>query len=90
VWVPEILLHDDVVAAIVDRVLERGRLLHLDGPSIASRRVVPMPPSEVWATWAHEAIGRLDALEPIAPAKRTRPGREGLAPSNWYSWKPVR
>jgi hypothetical protein len=39
---------------------------------------IPMPPSEVWATWAHEAIGRLEAIEPIVPAKRTRPGREGL------------
>ena len=35
-----LVLHDhDLAAAIVDRILERGRLLHLDGPSIRSRHV---------------------------------------------------
>jgi DNA replication protein DnaC len=34
-----VLHDDDLAAAIVDRILERGRLLHLDGPSIRSRHV---------------------------------------------------
>jgi len=30
---------EDLAAAIVDRVLELGRLLHLDGPSLRTRHV---------------------------------------------------
>jgi hypothetical protein len=48
-----------------------------------------MSPSEVWATWAHETIGRLDAIEPIVPAKRTRPGREGLVEYLAWQGEPV-
>ena len=34
------VLHDeDLAAAILDRVLERGRLLHLDGPSGRTRHL---------------------------------------------------
>jgi hypothetical protein len=34
------VLHDeDLVAAILDRVLERGRLVHLDGPSGRTRHL---------------------------------------------------
>jgi hypothetical protein len=34
------VLHDeDLAQAIVDRVLERGRLLHLDGPSVRTQLV---------------------------------------------------
>jgi len=47
------VLHDeDLAQAIVDRVLERGRLLHLDGPSLRTRHLgiddpcAPEAPSE--------------------------------------------
>ena len=37
-WGPE--LHDDDLAdAIVDRILERGRLLRLDGPSVRTKHI---------------------------------------------------
>src|SRR5215510_8900623 len=36
-----VLHDDDLAAAIVDRVLERGRLLHLDGPSIRTKHLGP-------------------------------------------------
>ena len=34
-----VLHDDDLAAAIVDRVLERGRLLHMDGPSIRTNHL---------------------------------------------------
>jgi hypothetical protein len=34
-----VLRDDDLAAAIVDRVLERGRLLHLDGPSMRTKHL---------------------------------------------------
>ena len=35
------VLHDeDLASAIVDRILERGRLMHLDGPSMRTRHLV--------------------------------------------------
>jgi hypothetical protein len=47
------VLHDeDLAQAIVDRVLERGRLLHLDGPSMRTKHLglddptAPEAPSE--------------------------------------------
>jgi hypothetical protein len=34
------VLHDeDLAHAIVDRILERGRILHLDGPSMRTRHL---------------------------------------------------
>jgi DNA replication protein DnaC len=36
-----VLHDDDLAAAIVDRVLERGRLLHLDGPSMRTKHLGP-------------------------------------------------
>ena len=39
-WGP-VLHHQDVVAAIVDRLLERGRIIGLDGPSMRSRHLAP-------------------------------------------------
>jgi len=42
------VLHDhDMADAIVDRVLERGRLLHLDGPSYRTRHITPPGQPEV-------------------------------------------
>ncbi len=35
----KVLHDDDLAAAIVDRVLERGRLLHLDGPSMRTKHL---------------------------------------------------
>jgi len=53
--------------------------------SLPHGRLIPMPSSEVWAMWAHEAIGRLEAIEPIVPEKRTRPGRAGLL--EYLAWQ---
>lgn len=34
------VLHDeDLAAAILDRILERGRFIHLDGPSVRTRHL---------------------------------------------------
>jgi hypothetical protein len=37
----DVLHDDDLAAAIVDRILERGRLLRLDGPSGRTRHLPP-------------------------------------------------
>jgi len=47
-----VLHDDDLAAAIVDRVLERGRLLHLDGPSMRTKHLGLDAP-------AHAAAGSL-------------------------------
>lgn len=40
-----VLHDDDLAAAIVDRVLERGRLMHLDGPSMRTKHLGPDAPA---------------------------------------------
>jgi hypothetical protein len=35
----DVLHDDDLAAAIVDRILERGRLLRLDGPSLRTKHL---------------------------------------------------
>jgi IstB-like ATP binding protein len=37
----KVLLDEDMAAAILDRVLERGRFIHLDGPSGRTRHLNP-------------------------------------------------
>jgi DNA replication protein DnaC len=42
------VLHDDDLAdAIVDRILERGRLLRLDGPSVRTKHLPELPDDEI-------------------------------------------
>ena len=57
-----VLHDDDLAAAIVDRVLERGRLLHLDGPSMRTRHL------------RRDALV-LDERQPSAAAPATQPER---------------
>ena len=46
------VLHDeDLAQAIVDRVLERGRLLHLDGPSLRTKHLGLDDPKKPEACW---------------------------------------
>lgn len=55
------VLHDnDLAAAIVDRVLERGRLLHLDGPSMRTKHLGPDAP----ALDERQPSAAIPALEP--------------------------
>jgi DNA replication protein DnaC len=76
----EVLHDDDLAAAIVDRILERGRLLRLDGPSARTRHLPPeerpadMPPQEVRVSGKK----RSDFLEPTlleGAHGRSRPRR---------------
>ncbi len=73
----EVLHDDDLAAAIVDRILERGRLLRLDGPSARTRHLPPeerpadRPAQEVRVS----GIKRSDFPEPT-PLGRRRPRRD--------------
>jgi len=57
-----VLHDDDLAAAIVDRVLERGRLLHLDGPSMRTKHL-------------RRDARVLDEGQPSAAAPATQPER---------------
>ena len=57
-----VLHDDDLAAAIVDRVLERGRLLHLDGPSMRTKHLGPDAPA-------------LDERQPSAASPALHPQR---------------
>jgi DNA replication protein DnaC len=57
-----VLHDDDLAAAIVDRVLERGRLLHLDGPSMRTKHL------------GRDALA-VDEGQPSAAAPATLPER---------------
>jgi DNA replication protein DnaC len=67
------VLHDqDLADAIVDRILERGRVLHLDGPSIRTRHV---DPADLPSDTTEEAVsvsgkGRSDFPEPAPHARQ--------------------
>lgn len=79
------VLHDDDLAdAIVDRILERGRLLRLDGPSLRTKH---LPDGELLDD--HEQTGgrRVSGIEAAefperTPRERARsgPARKGSAP----------
>jgi DNA replication protein DnaC len=62
------VLHDpDLAHAIVDRVLERGRLLHLDGPSLRTRHLGLDDPTQAEAASAQEV--RISGNVPIRIAQ---------------------
>jgi DNA replication protein DnaC len=66
------VLHDDDLAeAIVDRVLERGRLLRLDGPSVRTKH---LPPDELGAddkvTSSSSRVSGTTAAELPEPTRR--------------------
>ncbi|MCB9583603.1 MAG: ATP-binding protein [Polyangiaceae bacterium] len=74
------VLHDDDLAdAIVDRILERGRLLRLDGPSVRTKHI----PADELAGDEHDPgsrrISGIGAAEfPERTTTRVRDGREGM------------
>jgi DNA replication protein DnaC len=58
------VLHDeDLAAAIVDRILERGRLLSLDGPSMRTRHVALDDPTAAEALTEPVIISGIDRQE---------------------------
>lgn len=71
------VLHDDDLAdAIVDRILERGRLLRLDGPSVRTKH---LPDDELRIDVQDNAGGgRVSGIEAAEFPERTR-GRVGIA-----------
>lgn len=70
-----VLHDDDLAAAIVDRVLERGRLLHLDGPSMRTKHLGLDAPAHADAGSPHVVrISGTNSSEFPEPTRST-PGR---------------
>jgi DNA replication protein DnaC len=66
------VLHDhDLAAAITDRVLERGRLFQLDGPSIRARHLALDPPGSLAASFQPRRISGTDLAEFPEPTTPT-------------------
>jgi len=58
------VLHDpDLAAAIVDRILERGRLIQLDGPSLRTRHLGLDDPTDREASPGHAKISGTEQPE---------------------------
>jgi DNA replication protein DnaC len=70
------VLHDeDLAHAIVDRILERGRLLHLDGPSMRTKHLGlddPTSPEALHGPARISGIQRPEFPEPTAPFASSR------------------
>lgn len=81
------VLHDpDLAAAIVDRVLERGRLLKLDGPSLRSKHLGVDDPLQAELSPVHQpdrisGISPAEFPEPTAPPRGGRPVADLAAPT---------
>lgn len=68
------VLHDpDLAVAIVDRVLERGRLLKLDGPSMRSKHLGVDDPLQAELSPVHQP----DRISGISPAEFPEPTAAG-------------
>jgi len=66
------VLHDeDLAAAIVDRILERGRLLSLDGPSMRTRHVALDDPTATEALTEPAIVSGIDRQEFPEPTPST-------------------
>lgn len=78
----KVLHDDDLAAAIVDRVLERGRVLLLDGPSMRTKHLGLDAPAHAAA--GSEDVVRISGIqrsefpEPTPPFRPTHPGVRGL------------
>ena len=71
----EVLHDEDLAAAILDRVLERGRFIHLDGPSGRTRH---LNLEEIWpATTERARISGIRVPEFPEPSPRTTIGMTG-------------
>jgi DNA replication protein DnaC len=66
-----VLHDDDLAAAIVDRILERGRLLHLDGPSLRTQHLDLDTPSS-----AQQASAQMARISGISGPEFPEPTRE--------------
>jgi hypothetical protein len=62
----------DLATAIVDRILERGRLLKLDGPSIRTKHLGLDDPTEVEASTQPARISGIRRQEFPEPTASTR------------------
>jgi DNA replication protein DnaC len=68
------VLHDeDLATAIVDRILERGRLLKLDGPSIRTKHLGLDDPTEMEASTQPARISGIHRQEFPEPTTRIAP-----------------
>jgi DNA replication protein DnaC len=75
------VLHDDDLAlAIVDRILERGRLLTLDGPSMRTRHLGVEDPTAVPPSFQVARISGNQTPEFPEPTNRTKAGPIGTLP----------
>jgi len=73
------VLHDeDLAQAIVDRILERGRLLTMDGPSVRTRHLRLDEAAPVTSNQADEQLARLSGIRTPEFPEPTTP-REGVA-----------
>jgi DNA replication protein DnaC len=69
-----VLHDDDLAAAIVDRVLERGRLLKLDGPSLRTRHLGLDAPAHAAA--GSEPVVRISGIPPSEFPEPTVPNAQ--------------
>ena len=77
------VLHDDDLAqAIVDRVLERGRLLTLDGPSLRTRHLGLDEPTPPGASTQAARISGIDRPEFPEPTRAAPAGKCPAFPSS--------
>jgi DNA replication protein DnaC len=86
------VLHDDDLAhAIIDRVLERGRLLPLDGPSIRTKHLGLDDPTSPEASiqLARSLEGEVIRISGIEAPQFPEPTRESASPF-WRSIEPTR
>jgi len=74
----DVLHDDDLAEAIVDRVLERGRLLRLDGPSLRTKH---LPDDELQLNQDIQGDRRVSGKDPAEFPERTRDVSRTLRPS---------
>jgi len=81
-----LVLHDeDLAQAIIDRVLERGRLLTLDGPSMRTKHLgldEPTPTEALLQPARISGIDRPEFPEPTTPYRHQRRGRDRDMPAD--------
>jgi hypothetical protein len=67
------VLHDpDLAAAIVDRILERGRILRLDGPSLRTKHLGLDDPTVAEASTQPARVSGIERQEFPEPTSRVQ------------------
>jgi hypothetical protein len=71
------ITHEDIAAAILDRVLERGRFIHLDGPSEGTRHLnleqtLPENTKRLRISATHKNIGLHGAMDRFAAERNAQ------------------